>query len=476
MNPVPSESAVVVLSSSSDDDVFQKKQPTMQPSKQPSKRARVSMFPVSIPSESEVKRILKTHNTDCIPRVRGSSKLYIRFNCKTQDCTLNVSGKVVDGLIQLNEATYKPGTCKPKPQTLVKPLRNPTEQTPQPQTLVKPLPNPTEQPPNPTEQPPQPPLTERCMQCNDLLPASSVHCSGVHSFCDECFDQMVAVQVKGTDKVSFIAGNGVIWCKYCAPHSSINIQAYSSRLTPTTWRAFLNAVTESAVIEEQRRHEAMAMAMDAKPPDELAFVADLIVSKCPGCSRMMSDDFDGCLALQCGRTVAGGAGLGCGMNLCAYCLQQCADETAVHDHLSSCIWNPRPNSMFPRHDHRQILLQVRRERVWYHVVATVYLQQQIPAIWTKIAGVYPELAITDEWLQLRNAWLEIAAEMQISFDDFAPLAPKYERCLHSVTDMGFVKQDILITRDIAMRATLLAQGDPSQAAITLLACPCSPRQ
>ena len=241
----------------------------------------------------------------------------------------------------------------------------------------------------------------------------------------------------------------------------MNIQAYSSRVTPTTWRAFLDAVTESAVIEEQNRQEALHA--NSRPNDDLAFVAELIVSKCPACSRLMADDFDGCLALQCGCTIAGGAGLGCGQNLCAYCFQQCADETAVHDHLSSCIWNPRPNSMFPRQDHREILQQVRRQRVWYHVVATVVLQQQIPAIWTKIAGVYPELGITHEWLEERDAWLTIASEMQISFDDFAPLAPKYERCLLSVIDMGFG------SRESAMRATLLTKGDPSQAVLALLA-------
>ena len=127
--------------------------------------------------------------------------------------------------------------------------------------------------------------------------------------------------------------------------------------------------------------------------------------------------------------------------------------------------------MFPRMDHSQILQQVRRERVWYHVMATVFFFQQIPDIWTKIASVYPELGITTEWLEQRDAWLTIASEMQISFEDFSPLAPKYERCLHSVSDMGFVTRDIAITRDIAMRATLLTKGDPSQAADALLASP-----
>ena len=221
--------------------------------------------------------------------------------------------------------------------------------------------------------------------------------------------------------------------------------------------------TEAAVVAEQKRMESIVASATPKVPDELAFVADLVVSKCTACNRLMAQDFDGCLALKCGRTIGGGPGQGCGAELCGYCGEQCEGEIAVHLHLQTCVWNPRPNNMFPKDDYPQILQQVRRERVWYHVVATVFLQQQTPEIWTRIHRAYPDLGITPEWLQERDEWLSIASEMHISFDDFAPLVPKFARCLLNMTDMGFE------SRARCMRATMLANGDATQAAITLLA-------
>jgi hypothetical protein len=134
----------------------------------------------------------------------------------------------------------------------------------------------------------------------------------------------------------------------------------------------------------------------------------------------------------------------------------------VHDHLQVCVWNPRPGSVFPSQDYKEIVWQLRRERVWYHVLTKA--SDKIPTIWDKIANAYPELALSPEWLAKRAQWLNIASEFQTSTDDFAALIPKYTRCVAVLQDMGFE-----LGEESLLRAAIVTMGDPHKAVFALCA-------
>ena len=381
-------------------------------------------------SSDLVKQALKAYNPSCVPLLRSSQGKYIRFGCKhgssSIPCPLNVSGVRNGNSVKLSPSTYTAGDCS----------------------------------------------NRICTNCQEncsiklrgcLVPCSFVPCPNNHRFCLECFDHIVLSQVR-TDKPSFLASQCRVLCKFCVPDSVFDIQAHCKCLPKATWEFYLEALSESAVIAEQEKWQQKKSNEESGASDtDISFVGDLVCRICPSCKRYMADDFEGCLALKCGRLV--GATGGCGAEFCAYCDAVFASEIEVHQHLRHCDFNPRPGEIFPGRDYKQIVWQRRRERVWYHVVCNA--ADQIPNIWSKIAHGYPELDMTPEWLAQRTKWLEIAAEFQLSTAEFAALVPKYTYCFHALMDMGF-GHGSGHDEESLLRAIILNKGDHSKSVLTLL--------
>jgi hypothetical protein len=413
-------SNVVQLPILIDDDDFEPDAPVP-------KRRRIvrpphpTTFPSSLPTQfyspDAVKQALKEINSACIPVLRSSSGKYVRFSCRHASssfpCPLNVSGSRAGNIINLSPNTYIAGDCN-----------------------------------------------ERiCSQCKeDLVTTCHVPCPNNHRFCLECFDHIVVSQVR-TDKASFITTKCEVLCQYCSPASVFDMQAHIKCVKKETWQHYIDAHTECAVIAEQQRLQSDRQTNDMDP--DLAFVPPLISRMCPNCKCVMAEDFDGCLSLKCGR-FRGGAGPGCGQEFCGYCSEVFESEIDVHHHLQVCVWNPRPGSVFPSHDYKDIVWQLRRERVWHHVMSKA--AHKIPSIWDKIANAYPELALSSEWLAKRAQWLKIAAEFRTSVDEFAALIPKYSRCVAVLQDMGFD-----LGEESLLRAAIVNMGDPQKAVVTLFA-------
>lgn len=233
-----------------------------------------------------------------------------------------------------------------------------------------------------------------------------------------------------------MASNCEVFCRFCTPASIIDIQAHSNSITKDTWQHYLDACSEGAVVSEQKKWEARVKETPATPlePDDLAFLADLIVRKCPTCNRYMSDDFDGCVSLKCGRTTHS-AGAGCGANICAYCSVAFPSEFDVHQHVKTCVNNPDPQGyIYPTADYFVTTVwEIRRERVWSHVLHN--LPHRIPTIWSAIAKEHPELKLTSAWLAQREKYLEIAAEFAIATADFATLVPQYLKCISALKEI-----------------------------------------
>ena len=428
---------VVVLSTDSDDDA-----PIVGPGKASKTNKRGRGFPlrattpfppfpaVEYSSVDALKQALKERNPACVPRLRSSTSTHIRIGCRhtgklpkgvfqgqaSLPCPLNVSGsRDRDGsVIRISRSTYVAGDC-----------------------------------------------SERiCACCHEVLVTTGqVNCPNNHRFCLTCFDHIVLTQVR-EDKVFFIKTCEVS-CRFCSPASFFNMHTLINCVEKETWKKYIAAVTEGAVVEEQQRMQAQGpRAVD--PNEDIAFVAGLICRSCPKCKVILADEFSGCLALKCGR-VHGFGGGGCGGEFCGYCSELCQSERDVHEHLDTCPWNPRPGSVFPGNDYETIVWNVRRNRVWYHVMSNA--AHKIPAIWDKISSNYQELGLTREWLEQRAKWVEVASsEFEICLADFFSLVPKLMRCISTLQDMGFPDDD-----DNLFRASIICKADPHQACLTLLA-------
>jgi hypothetical protein len=199
--------------------------------------------------------------------------------------------------------------------------------------------------------------------------------------------------------------------------------------------------------------------------DELAFVGDLIARKCPTCNRYMADDFDGCIALKCGRTIHA-SGAGCGTDICAYCSDAFPSEFDVHQHVRTCVMNPNPQAgIYPSADFFQTAMwEIRRERVWSHVLEK--LPDRVPTIWSAIAKKHPELNLTSDWLEQRAKYLVIAQEFAIDTADFAKLVPQYVQCINSLKEIFGAEDDE--NEQKLWRACIINNGNYEKAVLTII--------
>ena len=421
-----------VRSSDDSDDIPLVSVSVRRATKASSKRSRLSstsapILPIALSSANfscpdDVKRALKIGNPSCHPGIRSSAGKYIRFHCKHRTsavlpCHLNISGSQVDGVVTLSPATYIPGIC----------------------------------------------CCRICTSCDEDL-VFFASCENGHRLCLECFDHLVRSQVR-TNKANFIAANCVVFCQYCDPVSELDIQTHSNSLTKETWQYYLDACSERAVICEQQiwqAREATTTTQTKATTDDLAFVGDLICRMCPTCKRYMSDDFDGCVALKCGRTV--GSGAGCGADICAYCSGVFSCELDVHQHQKTCMFNPNPGDIHPDEDYfKKTIWDIRRERVWLHVMEN--LPNRIPSIWINIANEHPELKLTPAWLEERSKCVTIAEEFAIGLAEFAKLIPQYLKCIKSLKDVfGTDEGD----EQRLWRACIINKGNIETAVSTLI--------
>lgn len=270
-------------------------------------------------------------------------------------------------------------------------------------------------------------------------------------------------------KALFVAKGSTIVCTVCKTADTfIPMQQNINRVQCHVWEQYLAAVTEAAVIAEQKRgvkpHLDVAALQVSKPPSPLDIIlSDLERLTLPSCSQCQQvlPDFDGCLALVCGRTTGGSVGFGCGSHLCGYCQQACDDEWAVHRHLKfECVMNPRPNEMFPGKDLKEILAAAARERVWWHVMIRAETPQ-VDEVFSMANEKWPELGMTEAWSAKRLRWTLLCGEMQADPLTFSKQLPVYMRCEAHCVGMGFPE-------DAAMRAAVLHKGDVTQACIALL--------
>ena len=458
---VETSDVVVIASSATDDDLplvdFQPAKPPKRPRGAPRPRSVKSPPPVSVecqelcsPSYSSVEAVkaaLVKVNESCVVRLRSTCGRFVRFGCKAKGCSLNVSGKKIaqEQSLLLTASTYVNGTC----------------------SRVK------------------------CASCIEVLChlVSCFRCSQGHHLCDECFSQMVSTQVLGLRKAAFMAKGSVINCYICETggfSAPINMHQNINRVHVDVWQQYLTAITETAVVAEQKRVQPLLVS---KPPSHveqiLIDVASLTLPCCSQCQRTLPD-FDGCLALVCGRTsgnTGGDDGLGCGAHLCGYCQRSFADEWAVHRHLKDeCTLNPRPGVMYPGQDVKEILSSAARERVWYFSVKSVHVLHiscavnhfccrwhvmiraetaQVDEVFSLVHEKWPELGLTEAWCATRLRWTVLCGEMNVDPLAFSSQLPLYMRCAAHCVSMGFPEE-------AAMRASILQKGNVTQACIVLI--------
>jgi hypothetical protein len=382
------------------------------------------------PDTDRAKEHLTSLNPLCVPRIRSSFGRTIRFGCKHHDkgCTLNVNAaRCNEGVrVPLNAPAYTTGSCG----------------------------------------------RVCCGVCLEIIPnvVQALSCVKGHIYCDGCFSSLVEFQVCGAGRAAFLKSQHIISCT-CPESGNVcgaifDIRQNSQRLQPVVWKRYLDAVTETAVVAEQQKFEQLKTMYKAAtgPPSALqellAHVGTMVLPSCSQCQKVLPD-FDGCLALQCGRTV-NAVGLGCGANLCALCQRQFQDERAVHEHLrNECVWNPRAGDMFPRNDTKLIQYMAARERIWCHCILKCKVDEVMDAF-TEIHKSWPELDMTPQWCDLRLAWSCLGSEMSLDPLQFSEQLPKYMRCAAHCVHMGFAEEP-------SRRAAVLHKGDVTQACITLLA-------
>jgi hypothetical protein len=379
---------------------------------------------------------LKVTNPHCRPRTRSSSKnKYFRFTCThdSKGCALNATAvRKSNGSLIINSRKYVAGTCDKSA-----PFKATCEQ--QAQQCVQ-------------------QGQQDCTVCWESNPSDMCgSCSNGHFFCFSDFSSMVRTQVLGNGKAEFVSLGNVVQCTYCEPRTTIDMQLNAKCIDRSVWEAYLAAVTEAAVISEQCR----ASKPVVEEVTELADVEGIMTNKCPQCKQVFAD-FSGCLSLTCGAWHRNDEGklVGCGTTFCGYCDTTVIDEHACHEHLRTCLWNPRKYSVFPGPDYAAIRMQYKRERIWTHVIAN--MSDKIPAIWSRIDTRFPEINLTAEWLLERQHWLDICAEMHTSLVEFLECVPVYRRCVTALDEMGFIG-------DAVIRATLLNKGDLDATVMALLA-------
>jgi hypothetical protein len=112
------------------------------------------------------------------------------------------------------------------------------------------------------------------------------------------------------------------------------------------WKAYLDCVRESVVIQEQQRFEQILQQTVILTPFEIAKkeIEKRILPSCPKCKAVVADH-DACSALVCGRQSDGTVMGGCSALLCGWCFRICPKDDHS-SHVAYCMHNPRPGEVF----------------------------------------------------------------------------------------------------------------------------------
>ncbi len=256
-----------------------------------------------------------------------------------------------------------------------------------------------------------------------------------------------------------------VFCTFCTPKTPIDVRNHAQHLNESIWNAYLEVVTESAIIKEQQRFEKILQNHIAVSPFEVAKMAieKLTLPSCPKCNVVITD-FEACCELVCGRLYNGCMG-GCGALLCGWCFQICkADDHGAH--VRYCIYNPRPGEVFPESKvvWKEVQIKLARDRVLQYLsTAPRHLTSDLLAM---IAKEHPQLRLQPSIGITPNPQLHLQPSTGGSSGPHLRPLPTPRQG----TFIGNV--DLLIAMQIATRSraeqVLESNGNDLQAAIHLL--------
>ncbi len=260
------------------------------------------------------------------------------------------------------------------------------------------------------------PAKVACTHCTTPTEEGSLaRCgNGTHVFCSTCFTEVVDNAVRGPSMGVCIAAGGLVPCTWCKPHSAFDMKNFSALLSPECFARWLDAMAGIRIAEEAAKwaeqlkrkedaHFAALCAVGLVSNEELVtrhynlIAQTLICAACPRCGLYIAD-FDACCVLQCGRRdgTKWAPGYGCGVYICAWCLEPSEDEKGCTDHVKLCEFNPSRGAVFPPSSHptdwRNVMHELARCRVKLYIKDSVQpgLQEQV---YTKVCVDNPEIGL-----------------------------------------------------------------------------------
>jgi len=226
-----------------------------------------------------------------------------------------------------------------------------------------------------------------CLVCTDEFGAEegAVCPAGAqHFMCAPCFSREIVAQTQ-PDQVAFFKRAGLrIRCRPCAGGDGPPVESFfqvgdlTRHLSEEAFCAMMRAredVVAGRVLQEQNdRYQAQIARLE----EELAaqghaaaqvmrhrreIVENILTLKCPRCKTAFVD-FDGCFALSCSQ---------CGCGFCAYCLSDCGNSAAAHEHVRAC-----PNSLNRGDYYGSFVLFERAQQLRRRGLVQTYLRDKVP--------------------------------------------------------------------------------------------------
>lgn len=238
--------------------------------------------------------------------------------------------------------------------------------------------------------------------------------NGTHVFCSTCFTEVVGNAVRGQSMGVCIAAGGLVPCTWCRPHSAFDIKKFSALLSQECFTDWLEVMAGIRIREEAAKwaeqlkknedaHFAALCAAGLVSNEQLVtrhynLIAEtLICAACPRCGLYIAD-FEACCVLQCGRRDGAkwAQGYGCGVYICAWCLEHSDNEKGCAEHVKLCEFNVRRGEVFPPSDHpkdwRNVMHELARYRVKLYIKDSVQpdLQEQV---YKKVCADNPEIGL-----------------------------------------------------------------------------------
>ena len=204
-----------------------------------------------------VNALCSSQGFQCTARVRSSDKTRVTIACKhqaTHGCPLRLTAKKPEGYtktIHPNIHSFVLGTCGSTGTTSVPPP--PPVPTPPTVVTVSDPPKPSALSTTPTIPVPSP---AKCIECPDVPESLAViSCASIeHHWCSDCVNNLAVSQLG--DRDLFLSRR----CKFVCPYDGTDIdwQRVLSTVTADTFSAAVEALTEQAVVDTEKRMESRA--------------------------------------------------------------------------------------------------------------------------------------------------------------------------------------------------------------------------